>query len=117
MPVTTADGTVTGFGLASPRLMGERGQTRQMFGHAPASRPLPGTTIVAGRGFAGADFEEFLVGLELTLVRPARRDEHEPGIFRTGCASASRRSSGPCRTSPAWSHRRIRQGSLIAYDH
>jgi hypothetical protein len=42
---------------------------------------LPGTTIVAGKGFAGAGFEEFLVGLELTLVRPARRDERDPGIF------------------------------------
>ena len=81
MLITTADETVTGFGLASPKPMGERDQTRQMFEHAPASRPLPGTSIVADKGFAGADFEEFLVGLELTLVRPARRDEHDPGIF------------------------------------
>jgi len=38
---------------------------------------------VADKGFAGADFEEFLAGpeLDLTLVRPARKDEKDPGTF------------------------------------
>jgi len=52
MLITTADGTVTGFGLASPKLMGERDQTRQMFEHAPASRPC-GCAIASSSRSAG----------------------------------------------------------------
>ena len=138
MLITTADGTVTGFGLASPKLMGERDQTRQMFEHAPASRPPARHDDRGRQGFVGADFEEFLVGLELTLVRPARRDERDPGIFPnwlrqrieaiiwtlvtsspgTPRQPGARRPVGPHRPAPAGpqrcdlaqlGHRRIRQ--------
>lgn len=44
----------------------------------PANRLRRGTTIVADKGFAGHDFEEFLAGLGITLVRPARKDERSP---------------------------------------
>jgi hypothetical protein len=37
----TCDGTVTGFGLANPKLFGERQQTRHMLERQPASRPRP----------------------------------------------------------------------------
>lgn len=47
----------------------------------PANRLLRGTTIVADKGFAGHDFEEFLAGLGITLVRPARKDERSPRYF------------------------------------
>jgi hypothetical protein len=83
MLITTPDGTVTGYGLANPKLAGERDEVQQMLTSQPASRPQPGTIIVADKGFAGADFEEFLSGPELglTLVRPARKNEKDPGIF------------------------------------
>jgi hypothetical protein len=69
--------------LASPRLFGERDEVQQMLTGQPANRPRQGTLIVASKGFAGADFEEFLAGpdLDLTLVRPARNDEKDHGIF------------------------------------
>jgi len=39
----TCEGTVTGFGLASPQLFGERDQARQMLEHQPAVlRPSSG---------------------------------------------------------------------------
>jgi hypothetical protein len=83
MLIVTADGTVTGFGLANPKLAGEREETQQMLEHQPANRPRPGTVIVADKGFCGEDFEEFLAGpdLGLTLVRPARKDEKAPRYF------------------------------------
>jgi len=79
--ITTADGTVTGFSLANPKLAGEREQTRQMLTRQPANRPEPGTTVVTDKGLAGVDVEEFFTGLDLTLLRPARRDEKTPRSF------------------------------------
>jgi hypothetical protein len=75
--IATCDGTVTGFALANPKLHGEREAARVMLEKQPANRPAPGTALVADKGFAGQDFEEFLAGdgLELTLVRPARKNE------------------------------------------
>lgn len=81
--IVTCDGTVTGFALANPKLAGERETARTMLENQPASRPAPGTAIVSGKGFSGEDFEEFLAGpdLELTLIRPARKDEKAPRPF------------------------------------
>jgi hypothetical protein len=95
--IVTCDGTVTGFALASPKLAGERETARTMLEHQPASRPAPGTAVVSDKGFSGEDFEELLAGpdLELTLIRPARKDEKAPGRSRTGCGREWRRSSGP----------------------
>ena len=83
MLIVTPDGTVTGFALANPKLMGEREQVSEMLKRQPASRPAPGTMIVADKGFAGDDFESFLARPELglTLVRPARQDEKQPRYF------------------------------------
>jgi Transposase DDE domain len=81
--VCTCDGTVTGFGLANPKLFGERGEARQMLQDQPANRPAPGTAVVTDKGLSGEDFEEFLAGpdLGLALVRPARKDEKTPRYF------------------------------------
>jgi hypothetical protein len=75
--ICTCDGTITGFALANPKLHGEREQARQMLEHQPANRPAPGTAVVSDKGFSGDDFEEFLAspGLDLTLIRPVRKDE------------------------------------------
>ena len=79
--ITTADGTVTGFSLANPKLAGEREQSRQTLTHAPVNRPAPGSIVVTDKGLSGAEVEEFFAGLDLTLVRPARRDEKTPRPF------------------------------------
>jgi hypothetical protein len=47
----------------------------------PANRPGPGTLLVGDKGFAGGDFQTALADLELALVRPARTDEPDPGVF------------------------------------
>ncbi len=91
----TCGGTVTGFGLANPKLFGERERARQMLTGQLANRPAPGTAVVTGKGLAGEETEEFFAGpdLGLTLVRPARKDE-KPRPFLNCSGSASRRSSG-----------------------
>ena len=75
--ICTCDGTVTGFGLANPKLYGERDQARQMLTGQPANRPPPGTAVVTDKGLAGEDTETFFAspGLDLDLIRPARKDE------------------------------------------
>lgn len=70
----TADGVITGFALASPKLAGEREETLAMFTHA-SNLPPAGTVIVADKGFAGRSFEQALAALGLHLIRPARKDE------------------------------------------
>jgi hypothetical protein len=79
--VCTPDGTVTGFGLANPKLVGERQAVVGMLQAVPASRPAPGTLLAGDKGFAGGDFQTALAGLDLALVRPARTDEPDPGVF------------------------------------
>jgi hypothetical protein len=81
MLITTADGTVTGFGLANPKLLGEREETRQLLGHQAANRPAPGTAVVTDKGLSGEDTEQFFADLGLTLIRPARKDEQPPRPF------------------------------------
>jgi Transposase DDE domain len=78
--VTTPEGTVTGFGLANPKLVGERQAVVDLLGVA-ANRPAPGTLLVGDKGFAGHDFQAALADLELAIVRPARADEPDPGVF------------------------------------
>jgi hypothetical protein len=81
MLICTAEGTVTGFGLANPKLAGEREQTRQMLRARPANRPAIGTTVVTDKGLAGHGTEEFFTSIGLRLLRPARRDEPDPEVF------------------------------------
>ncbi|HEY3652015.1 MAG TPA: IS982 family transposase [Streptosporangiaceae bacterium] len=76
MLICTCEGTVTGFCLANPKLDGERDQARQMLTGQPANRPAPGTAVVTDKGLAGEDTETFFAsGLDLDLIRPARKDE------------------------------------------
>jgi hypothetical protein len=72
---------VTGFGLANPKLVGERQAVLGMLGEVAANRPAPGTLLVADKGFAGHDFQAALTDLELAIARPARTDEPDPGGF------------------------------------
>ena len=79
--VCTAEGTVTGFGLANPKLVGEREAVRQLLGAQPANRPPTGSAVVTDKGLAGEATEGFLADLELLLIRPARSDEPQPRPF------------------------------------
>jgi hypothetical protein len=79
--VTTPEGTVTGFGLANPKLVGEREQARLLLGGQPASRPPAGSAVVTDKGLAGQATEGFFAELGLCLLRPARSDEPDPGVF------------------------------------
>ena len=64
---------MTGFGLANPKLFGEREQARLMLERRPVNRPAPGTAIVTDKG---------------GFSRPAR----------LGCAARRRSASGPWLT-------------------
>jgi hypothetical protein len=81
--ICTCDGTVTGFGLANPKLFGEREEARQMLQDQPANRPAPGTAVVTDKGLSGEETEAFFTSdeLGLTLIRPARKDEKTPRYF------------------------------------
>src|SRR5512132_118677 len=68
--LSTPDGTVTGFGLANPKLVGEREAVVAMLGGVPANRPAPGTLLVGDKGFAGRAFQTALAGLELGILVP-----------------------------------------------
>jgi hypothetical protein len=78
--LTTADGVVTGFILVNPKLFGEREAVLLMLAE-PKNRPRPGTTDVCDKGFASAAFEAELATMGITVVRPARKDETDPGIY------------------------------------
>jgi hypothetical protein len=79
MLMTTADGTVTGFGLANPKLFGEREQTRRMLTEQPANRPAPSSVVVTDKGLVGV--EDFFDDLDLLLIRPARRNDKRSRPF------------------------------------
>jgi hypothetical protein len=79
--LVTADGTVTGFGLANPKLLGEREAVRQLLGAQPANCPPPGSAVVTDKGLAGRETEAFFADLDLLLLRPARTDEPQPRPF------------------------------------
>jgi hypothetical protein len=79
--LTTPEGTVTGFGLANPNLFGERAATRQILTARPANRPPPGSAVITDKGLSGTDSKQFFTDLDLTLIRPARRDENTPRPF------------------------------------
>jgi hypothetical protein len=79
--LTTPDGTVTGFGLANPKLFGERAETREILTGQPANRPRSGSVVVTDKGLSGVESEQFFTDLGLSLIRPARRDEKTPRPF------------------------------------
>jgi hypothetical protein len=69
----------------------------------PANHPAPGTVIVTDKGLAGEGTEEFFThpGLDLALIRPARKDEpHRPfPNWPANCWPGPRCS--PCPAKPA----------------
>ena len=80
--VVTCEGTTTGFGLANPKLVGERQALLRLL-ELPANRPVGGTVLVSDKGLAGHQVQAALADQHLLLVRPARTDEPDPGNFPT----------------------------------
>jgi hypothetical protein len=78
--VVTCEGTTTGFGLANPKLVGERQALLRLL-ELPANRPAADTVLVSDKGLAGHRVQAALAGQHLLLVRPARTDEPNPGGF------------------------------------
>jgi hypothetical protein len=78
--LVTCEGTTTGFGLANPKLAGER-QVLLGLLDIPANTPVPGTVVVSDKGLAGHQVQAALEAKQLTLIRPARTDEPDPGSF------------------------------------
>jgi hypothetical protein len=78
--VATCEGTITGFGLANPKLTGERQALLRLVETLP-NTPVPGTVLVSDKGLAGREVQAALAGKGLELVRPARTDEPDPGGF------------------------------------
>jgi hypothetical protein len=78
--VVTCEGTVTGFGLANPKLVGERAALLGLL-QVPANRPAEGTVLVSDKGLAGHQVQATLADQHLLLVRPARSDEPDLGTF------------------------------------
>ena len=74
-------GTVTGFGLANPKLVGEREALRQLLDPRPTNRSTRAPLLVSDKGLAGQQIETVWPSLELLLMRPARTDEPDPGHF------------------------------------
>lgn len=78
--LVTCDGTTTGFGLANPKLAGERQALLRLL-DLPANTPVQGTVLVSDKGLAGHQVETALASKQLLLLRPARTDEPDPGHF------------------------------------
>jgi hypothetical protein len=62
---------VAAWALADPKI-GDREVARAMLEHSP---PRLGLLIVADKGYAGREFEDFVREVGATLIRPDRRDE------------------------------------------
>ena len=69
--LTTLDGAVVAWALANPKL-GDREVAQAMLENSP---PPPGLFIVADKGYAGREFEDFVRELAAVLFRPDRRNE------------------------------------------
>ena len=76
----TADGLVTGFILVNPKLVDERRAVLLMQEHPYTTMPH-GTTAVGDKGFRSKPFEAELLRQGVVLVRPAMRNERDPGVF------------------------------------
>lgn len=77
--VTTAEGAVCAFSLANPQEMDERRQALHLAAHRPlAAGKCP---IVCDKGFAGTATEQTMAHLGHVLIRPARADEPDAGLF------------------------------------
>ncbi|WP_034263273.1 IS982 family transposase [Actinospica robiniae] len=76
----TADGLVTGFVLVNPKLIDER-RAVLLMQEQPYTTMPHATTAVGDKGFRSKPFEAELLDQGVVLVRPAMRNETDPGVF------------------------------------
>ena len=81
--IVTCEGTVTGFGLANPKLAGEREQAWQCSatGLPTARRPAPRSSPTRAWPARTPRSSSPIPAWDLTLIRPARKDERTPRYF------------------------------------
>jgi hypothetical protein len=73
--LATPEGMPVAWCLANPNL-GERQAAEALLDRAARQHALrPGMAILADKGLAGREFDQFVSGLDATLVRPDRADE------------------------------------------
>jgi hypothetical protein len=60
---------------------------------------LAGYTVLADKGFAGEEFEQFMAGLDANFMRPDRKGKHPASERSAHCANGSNRSSGPAKAN------------------
>lgn len=73
--VTTLEGMPVVWCLADPKL-GEREVATELLGHARDLAVFPrGVVVIGDKGFAGREFDRDMTELDITFVRPDRRDE------------------------------------------
>jgi hypothetical protein len=82
---------------ARPGKCSEREVAREMLERVP----LAGLTVIADKGFAGAEFEGWMADRGAEFLRPDRKDEPLHSDRSGACASESNRSFGPARDSSA----------------
>jgi hypothetical protein len=99
--VVTCEGTTTGFGLANPKLAGERQALLRLL-DLPANNPVPGTVSVGDKGLAGHQVETAWPASSCSCCAPPVPTSPTQVTSRPGCASGWRRSSGPSSISSAW---------------
>jgi hypothetical protein len=103
--VTTPEGTVTGFGLANPKLLGEREAVVAGSKRSRPTGPDPARCWWPTRALPAATSRPPWPAWSLaSCARPAPTSP-TLGASRTGCGSGSRRSSGRSSTSSAWTDR------------
>ena len=81
--ICTCDGTVTGFGLANPKLFGEQKATRQMREdrRRTAQRPAPPSSPTRAWPVRTPGSSSPARTSAWSLIRPARKDEKQPRQF------------------------------------
>ena len=92
----SSDGTPIAYELAAANLP-ERKVAAAMLERVP----LEGHTVIADKGFAGAEFEAFMAARGARFLRPDRKDQPVASAGLDRCASRSSRCSGPARASSA----------------
>jgi hypothetical protein len=101
MLITTVDGTVTGFALANPKLVGERAQARAMLTDQPAN-PRPARSWSLTRDCPASRTTTSSPTWTCTCSARPTATNAVPGRSPAGYANASKRSSGPSNTNSAW---------------
>jgi hypothetical protein len=69
------DGTPRALALTSPK-QDEREVALKLLARAPR---IGGETVIGDKGYAGRAFAAGVAELDATILRPARKDEHDPG--------------------------------------